>query len=136
MSLPILVALVVGGISLIVLAIHLTGGTRNAALQTAAEAVARFTADFPEEIVSRAVIAGDGLSAFLELTGGRTGIVQSVGDRFLTRIEAPGDVVVEKTAGSGLRLRTHEFSWAGGIYDFDSAVTRDEIARRLSGREA
>lgn len=135
MSLPFLVALVVGGISLIVLLIHLTGGTRDATLSDARAAMARFAADFPEETVEDTTLTADGRSAFLALSDGRTGIVQAFGDRFLTRIHAQGEDRVEKTGPAGLRVTTREFAWTGGECVFSNGAERDAVAARLGGGE-
>ncbi|MBK8456751.1 MAG: hypothetical protein IPL47_06295 [Phyllobacteriaceae bacterium] len=136
MSLPVLVALVVGGISAIVVLLHLTGGTRDARLADAEAARARFAADFLEETAERIVLAGDGNAAFLVLSGGRTGIVQAFGDRYLTRIHAPGEDDIAPKGEADLALSTHEFAWRGGTYRFASAAERDAVAARLAGKGA
>jgi len=132
MSLPVLAALVVGGIGFIVLVIHLSGGTRNARLSSVDAAVARFAQDFPEEKAGRVVLASDGSAAFLALANGRTGIVQAFGNRFLTRIHKPGDDRVDLANDAGLTISTGEFAWTGGNYAFADAAERDFIASRLS----
>ena len=48
MSLPVLVALVVVGIALSVLAVHFTGGSKIATLAGADQALSRFADDFPD----------------------------------------------------------------------------------------
>lgn len=132
MSLPVLVALVAGGIGFIVLVIHLAGGTRNARLEGVEAALARFAEDFPEENASRVVLADRGAGAFLALDGGRTGIVQSFGDRFLTRIHRPGEDRVERVGDAGMTIATGEFAWTGGKYVFADAADRDFVASRLT----
>jgi hypothetical protein len=132
MSLPVLAALVVGGIGFIVLVIHLSGGTKNAHLASAEAAVARFAEDFPEEETGRVVLASDGSAAFLALSNGRTGIVQAFGNRFLTRIHKPGDDRVDLANDISLTISTGEFAWTGGRYAFADAADRDFVASRLT----
>lgn len=134
MSLPVLVALVVGGIGFIVVALHFSGGTRDARLADPAAAIARFAEDFAEETVNGVILAREGRAAFLALSGGRTGIVQAVGDRFLTRIHGPGEDDVAPEGAAGLKLATHEFAWSGGVYAFATPDDRDAAAALLAGR--
>lgn len=132
MSLPVLAALVVGGIGFIVLVIHLSGGTRNARLSGIDAAIARFAEDFPEEGAGRVILASDGSAAFLALANGRTGIVQAFGNRFLTRIHRPGEDHVDRASDTGLTIATGEFAWTGGRYAFANAAERDFVAARLT----
>lgn len=132
MSLPLLVAMVVVGISAIVLAIHLTGGTRRAFLGSAEEAARRFAEDFPEEPVAAVRLAASGDAAFLELTRGRLGLVQSFGDRFLTRVVAPADIIACRRVGNDtLSLRLADFTLSGGIYTFADPRDADAVAAWL-----
>lgn len=132
MSLPLLVAMVVVGISAIVLAVHLTGGTRRARLANAEEAVSRFADDFPEHAPGAVRLTTAGSAAFLDLTGGRTGLVQSFGDRFLTRIVSPADVIACRRIGDAtVSLRLADFTLSGGIYEFADAADAAAVAARL-----
>ena len=132
MSLPLLVAMVLVGISAIVLAIHLTGGTRRAVLDGAEEAARRFAEDFPEEPVAAVRLTASGAAAFLELAHGRIGLVQSFGDRFLTRVVAPADVIACRRIGNEtLSLRLADFTLSGGIYTFSDPRDADAVTARL-----
>ena len=136
MSLPLLVAMVVVGISAIVLAIHLTGGTRRARLDSSGEAIARFREDFPEEPVTVVRLTASGDTAFLELSAGRTGLVQSFGDRFLTRVIAPRDVIACRHIGdSTVSLRLADFTLGGGIYTFADDRDAEAVARSLGAEK-
>jgi hypothetical protein len=133
MSLPVLVAMVVVGIAAIVLAVHLTGGTRDATLDDADAARDRFALDFPRERVVRVILTPSGHAAFLDLEGGRAGIVQSLGGHFLTRIVTPADILRIGTPEPGrLEIATTDFSWRGGGFSFASADDARAVAARLA----
>lgn len=132
MSLPLLVAMVAVGIGAIVAAIHFTGGTRRARLDGAEQAAERFREDFPEEQVGEVRLTASGDAAFLELGGGRLGLVQSFGDRFLTRVIAPADVVACHRIGDAtVSLRLGDFTLSGGIYAFADPRDAEAVAARL-----
>lgn len=137
MSLPLLVAMVVVGIAAIVVAVHLTGGTRRAVLADEEAARARFAVDYPRERVGDVVLSNVRETAFLGLEGGRTGIVQSLGGHFLTRIVRPGEVArLEQPSETTLRLRLRDITWPGGSFDFASAAEARRIAGRFAGEGA
>lgn len=136
MSLPVLAVLVLGGISAIIVSIHLSGGTRDARLRDQADALARFAEDFPDDAVDFAWLTADRHAAFLALAGQRTGIVQSFGDRFIARIHDAGEDRIAKSGRSGLTLATHDFTWRGGTFEFADEAARDSVMARLAGREA
>ena len=132
MSLPVLVVLVVVGIAAIVLAVHLTGGTRNALLVDEAAARTRFAVDHPREQPKRACLTATGDAAFLELHGGRTGIVRSFGGHFLTRVVTASDVArLERAAAASLVVVARDFTWRGGRFDFATATDADRVAEWL-----
>ena len=132
MSLPLLVAMVVAGIGAIVAAIHFTGGTRRVRLGDAEHAAGRFREDFPEEQVSDVRLTASGDAAFLELAGGRLGLVQSFGDRFLTRIVAPADIIGCRRIGErAVSMRLADFTLTGGIYTFADPRDADAVAAWL-----
>jgi hypothetical protein len=132
MSLPVLVAIVAVGIAIIVLAIHLTGGSKVALLGRPEQAQARFLEDFPNEQVTTIHLTTDRKSAFLELAAGHTGFVHAVGARFLTRNLATADIASVRRAGdAGLLLRTADFTFGGGRFEFTDAATADHVAALL-----
>ena len=132
MSLPVLVVLVVVGIAAIVLAVHLTGGTRNATLADDAAALARFALDYPREHPIAVCLSKAGDTAFLELDDERTGIVQSFGGRFLTRIVTTADVKrIDRPSPTALDLVSRDFTWRGGRFEFASAEDAGLIAERF-----
>jgi hypothetical protein len=123
MSLPVLVAIVALGIALSVAAVHFTGGSKTATLSGTDQATSRFAEDFPDEVARAIRLTADGRSAFLDLGHGRTGIVHSIGDCFLTRILTPRDVTA-LTAGDAntVSFRLADFTWKGGHFGFASAA--------------
>lgn len=132
MSLPILVLAVVIGISVIVAAIHFSGGSRTATIASAEQAVSRFHDDFPGEAVGAVRLTVSADTAFLELDGGRVGLVHALGDRFLTRILTPGDVVSCRSSAERLSVRLSDFTFGGGNFIFADAAMADAVAARLA----
>lgn len=132
MSLPILVVLVVVGITLTIAAVHFTGGSKVSIIRDGEHARRLFLADFPDEQPGRAVLTANSQSAFMQLSGGRTAIVQSFGDGFFTRIVAPSDI-----AQLGLRepatvsIRFKDFTWTGGHFTFAGVDTAQQIFTAL-----
>lgn len=126
MSLPILVALVTVGIALTVAAVHFTGGSKTSAIASADHARQLFFSDFPDERAGATHVTADGKSAFLALPDSRTGIVQSFGDGFFTRIVSAGDIAQLTVREPGIvSIRFRDFTWTGGHFPFtDMAVAR------------
>jgi len=132
MSLPVLVALVVVGIALSVLAVHFTGGSKIATLAGADQALSRFADDFPDEKVAAVRLTADGRTAFLDLGPARTGIVHSVGDCFLTRIVTPHDIRALDVDEAGvISLKLADFTWKGGRFAFADSADAKVIAAAL-----
>lgn len=133
MSLPVLVALVVVGIALSVLAVHFTGGSKIATLAGADQALSRFADDFPDEKAGAVRLTADSRTAFLDLGQGRCGIVHSVGDCFLTRIVTPHDVpAVDVDEAGAITLKLADFTWKGGRFAFTDKADAKAIAAALS----
>lgn len=132
MSLPILVAMVAVGISLTVLAVHLTGGSRPASIEDAAHARRIFALDHPEARIGAVRLTADGRSAFLGLDDGGTGIVHVFGDCFLTRIVRPADMMfVASGDPAALTLAFRDFTWRGGTFAFADRSVADDVRRML-----
>jgi hypothetical protein len=132
MSLAVLVVIVVVGIVAVVVAVHMTGGTRDARLADEAAARRRFAEDFPNETPRGVALTASGTAAFLELDGPRTGIVQSFGDRFLTRIVTPADIARVEEDGLALTVEFRDFTWRRAVFDFPTLADSENIATRLS----
>ena len=122
MSLTVLVLIVGFGIAAVVAAVHWSGGTTTATLAGDDQARARFAEDFPDEAPSRIWLTENRETAFLDLGGGRVGIVQSFGDRFLTRIARREDLAAAgRDDPVTVELGFRDFTWRGGRFRFASA---------------
>lgn len=135
MPLSILVPMVVLGIAAIVLAIHLTGGTRDARLAGAEEARDRFLEDHPDAVITAVALTADRRTAFLDCGGGQVGMVQGFGDRFLTRLVPAGDIVIERAGERGVTVRMNDFTWRGGTFAFADGAEADRVLALLKGAE-
>ncbi|WP_296738548.1 hypothetical protein [Mesorhizobium sp.] len=135
MSLPVLVVLVVVGIALSVAAVHFTGGSITATLAGADQARDRFAEDFPDEKTGTVRLTADRHAAFLELGPARSGIVQSIGDCFLTRIVTPHDILALEVEGSAVTLRMDDFTWKGGRFAFANEADARAVAAALRNQD-
>jgi hypothetical protein len=132
MTFPVLVALVVVGITLVVVAVHLTGGSKVATIAGDDHARRLLREDFPDEVPDKVAITTDRMSAFLGLPGGRTGIVQSFGDGYFTRIAAPKDVAaVTLRPPRTVSIRFRDFTWTGGHFTFADESAARAVAAAL-----
>lgn len=132
MSLPVLVALVAVGITLTVLAVHWTGGSRLPVIADEAQARARFADDHPDDQVDAVHITADRADAFLLLADGHVGIVHRVGDMFLTRIVAAADCLSPGIEGASLALAFDDFTWRGGTFVFNSEAAARQVGQALA----
>lgn len=132
MSLPILVALVVVGITAAVLAVHLTGGSKRSTIVDADHAATLFLTDFPNERPGPALLTIDNQSAFLDLPGARLGIVQSFGDGYFTRIVTAGDIASVRVQDPAIMtVRFRDFTWTGGHFRFGERAVAEALAASL-----
>lgn len=121
MSLTLLVIIVAVGIALVVMAVHVTGGSARAVLD-GDSAMRRFADDFPELRIRAVRITHDCHTAFLQLEDDRVGIVQAVGGKFLTRIVAAGDLAgVPRATDTAIAVRFRDLTWPGGRFNFANA---------------
>lgn len=128
MSLPVLAALVVIGVGLIVAAIHFTGGSRWASLDTPEAARERFAIDFPNLAIDRTCVTLDRRSAFLELSNGQVGLVHAVGAKFLTRLYGPIDIASLRRSGpSAILIRFSDFTFPGARFEFERSADADRV---------
>lgn len=132
-SLPVLVVMVVVGISMAVAAVHFTGGSRAARLIDARQALDRFAEDFPDLRPETVQLTENGDTAFIELADGHMGIVRAIGDRFLTRVVTPDEIELAKLDGGNvLTLHLKDFTWRGGRFAFADAVTARSVLTVLT----
>jgi len=132
MNLLVLVAMVVVGVSAIVLAVHMTGGSVRANIADAEAARLRFAVDHPDAGVERVVLTADRGTAFLAIEGGMLGLVEAVGDRFLTRMLGAGDILsMVRRDEVTMDITAGDFTWRGGQYRFDAAAEADAVAAMI-----
>lgn len=119
MPLPLLVVIVVVGIAAVVIAVHLTGGSRVSVLRDEAAARERFALDYPGIGVERVWLTADATAAVIETSDGRVGLVKALGGRFLTRLIGSADLAgPPRATGSRLALRLRDFTWPGAVFEF------------------
>ncbi|MFZ1681199.1 MAG: hypothetical protein WAT70_09265 [Rhizobiaceae bacterium] len=133
MSLALLAILVVGGVSGILLAIHLAGGTRDVRLEAPEAAMRRFALDFPEAAPRAVILDAGGDAAFLDTDAG-VGLVQAIGDRYLTRLIAPGQAEMSRPAPDRLALVFAETGLPPAIYAFADTADCERVAGLLASK--
>ncbi|MFC7066465.1 hypothetical protein [Brucella rhizosphaerae] len=134
MDLRLLLLMVIAGIGFGVLAIHfLGGGTKRSILADDQMVKARFHLDYPEIEIGEICYTDDHSAAFFPLKGLGTGLVHSVGDRFLTRCMAASDIVaVEEKGNAELVLHMKDFTWPKARLVFSDAADRKKVTNWLS----
>ena len=106
MPLPVLLALVLGGISAIALILHLLGLSARARIAGAAEAMGIWNADQPNRPARRAHLAPDGTAALIETDRG-PGLVFAMGADLATR---PLDGATLRPHRGGLTITLPDFT--------------------------
>ena len=129
MSLPVLVAIVGFGIGLIVLLVHLSGGSQRVPLGTDTEVAERFGIDFPDAGVQRCFESADGYEALLLLADGSLGLVHTVGSKSLTRHYKRDEfaTMISVKDETSLAFDAHEMTLPGIIIAFASPEARDVV---------
>jgi hypothetical protein len=132
MPLEILAIMVVAGLCLVIGAVHFSGLSKTACITSREMAGARFNEDYPGEIPQEIVIATGGRAAFLRLANGRTGFVEAIGDRFLTRMfDADAIAWLENDGAKGIRLRFADLALPAATFTFGSDVEAAKVGRWL-----
>jgi hypothetical protein len=92
------------------------GGYTPAHLASSGDALARLRLDFPTFADQESVLGSDGKSAIVAGADGSLALVEAIGDRFLTRRLAPGDIAAlflepsGEADGQRLRLQLNDFT--------------------------
>ena len=123
--------LVLGGISLIVYLVHVAGGSRKAVLTDAQSAFDRFALDYPQIEPVAVCFTSTRNAAFLALPDQSVGMVQAIGDAFLTRILTPQDLSKITIDNTSLTLRTTDFTFKGGTYEFADESELHSVGKLL-----
>lgn len=133
MSLPVLVAMVVVGISAVIAAVHFSGGSMSAQLSGADQAQQRFAADYPEATARAVLLTEDGATGFMLLDHGSVGIVHGIGDKYLTRMVARADVLgLDAPDDRTVSLQLRDFTWKGGSFRFANGEAASTLMAALS----
>lgn len=109
MPLPLLLALVVGGIGAIALILHVLGHSRPLRLAHAGEVRARWLREFPDDQVTQVVLCGDGRAA-LVMTRRGPGLVYAMGAD--SAVHGLNGARIRETA-RGLRIDLNDFAAPG-----------------------
>lgn len=129
MPLTVLVAVVTGGVALIVLLVHLTGGSKGAEIESEETAFARFAIDYPEAKPVRCIVSSDRRDAVLELADGHVGLVHAIGSKYLTRLVNRGEMAARPGADSaGVDLSTGDITWPRAKMHFADSATARTVA--------
>lgn len=130
MPLPVLVAVVAGGVTLVVLMVHLTGGSRIAEIAGEEAALHRFLIDYPEAEVGRCIVSSDCRDAVLELSDGHVGLVHAVGSNYLTRFVNRGEMAALPSAKEAgvVDLVTGDITWPRAHMHFADSETARTVA--------
>ncbi|WP_349364522.1 MAG: hypothetical protein ABL307_04385 [Roseitalea porphyridii] len=133
MNLLVLVAVVGFGIGLIVLLVHLTGGSRPTPIDDKGAARDRFAEDYPDDGVRHCVLSADGFDALLALEGGDVGLVHAVGSKALTRRYSHAEfaAMIELQDSRSILLRTGEMTLPPLTIRFADAEARAEAMAAL-----
>ena len=125
MPLHILVAVVGCGIALVVLVVHLTGGSSIAEIADEQAARDSFALDYPESVVAQCILSSDRRDAVLELSDGHVGLVHAFGSKFLTRFVNRGEMaaVVSGSEEGAVDLNTGDITWPRAQLHFAGAET-------------
>ena len=131
LPLPVLVAIVTVGIALIVLVVHLTGGSRPALIDGEEMAGTRFSVDYPEAVVQRCIVSSDRRDAVLELADGHVGLVHAIGSKYLTRLVNRGEMAASanRTEPGVVDLDTGDITWPRARLHFAD----DQLAETVAG---
>ena len=133
MSLLVLVAIVGFGIGLIVLLVHLTGGSQRPELGDAGEVAARFQIDFPDAEVVGCFESADGYEALLVLADGSLGLVHTIGSKSLTRHYKREEfaTMISVRDDAALAFDAHEMTLPPIVIRFAGPDVRTEVMAAL-----
>ena len=124
--------LVVVGISSVVLAVHLAGGSRKAIIANLDQAYVRFYADYPDTKIQGGFITASGNAAIFPLGSGAAGLVHAIGDGFLTRLLGAGDIASVNANGFTLALKFNDFTFRDATYAFQDEQIALKAAQILN----
>ena len=133
MSLLVLVAIVGFGIGLIVLLVHLTGGSQRPQLGDPDQVAERFRIDFADADIVRCFESADGYEALLLLADGSLGLVHTIGSKSLTRHYKRDEfaTMISARDDASLTFDGHEMTLPPITIRFDTADARGQVMAAL-----
>jgi hypothetical protein len=128
MPLEILAIMVVAGLALAIGAVHFSGVSRAAQLESRDQALARFAEDYPDAAPTGCIMTSDRRAAFLMLEPGRVGMVAAFGAKFITRIVGEAELKkLDEDRPGQLVMRFRDFTYPAGRYRFDNEDEAQQI---------
>lgn len=129
MSLGVLIVIVAIGVTLVIGAVHYSGGSRETDTRDHGEAILEFARAYPSEAIRSVTMTMDGRASFLRLADGKTGFLQVMGRHYVARLILPGSAAVEPLEEQpGLRIEFHDSTLKGGDYVFDTTEEAAEVS--------
>ncbi len=129
--LPVLLGLVVGGLTVTTAPLHWMGWSETATLESAEAAAARFALDYPDHTVTEVVLADDAAAALLALEAGAIGLVAAVGDRFVVRTLQRGSLSAVHSDPAQLLLHLSDIAFPRARIRLPASPLRDRWVARL-----
>lgn len=97
-------------------------------------ALIEFGTAYPDEAVRAILMDKPGLTTFMRLADGKTGLAQALGNTYVIRLIMPGEVGVNMSSdGCGLILQFEDDSMIGGEYRFSSTKDAAEVSMWMCG---
>lgn len=97
-------------------------------------ALIEFGTAYPDEAVRAILMDQKGLTTFMRLADGKTGLAQALGNSYIIRLIRPGEVGVNMSDdGRGLILQFEEDSMIGGEYRFSTHEDAAEVSLWICG---
>jgi hypothetical protein len=122
------------GVAFAFLATHFLGGSNRPRLNDDARAAAIFHQDFPETAIKLIIYSNDRRTAFLSLAQNRVGIVQGMGNKFLTRQIIPSEILLAEAIGATeLKLGLSDFTLPRTKFSFANETSRNAVRNWLTG---
>ena len=112
MELPLLVAVIVAGVSLVVLVLHVTGASGARTLRDASDVMRALLNDYPDAMDGHVLLSVDGSAGFVLLDGRQTGIVRVTGRHVATRLVRLPEIASVSREGEKVSLNFRELGWS------------------------
>ncbi|MEO0327638.1 MAG: hypothetical protein AAF217_03475 [Pseudomonadota bacterium] len=132
MPLHILALLVIFGLAVVLLAVHIGGGTGAVRLLNDTSTKERFVLDFPNFIIEEILLSDDQTSALVfSLEREEVGLIQAIGQNHLTRMLDPGLLRKLEVTDKKLQLHLSDFTLRKAALVIADKSTRDAVQSRL-----